>query len=573
MILRFFFATHWIRYVVGILLLVVTDLLALLIPRAVGKAVDQIGQDNAQVTEMIVLIGAVALAMAVLRFGYRELIMGTTRRMEHYLRSRIFGHALQLPLSVYDEQGPGKIMALAVNDVTAVRVAIGFGIMLSIDAVVMGLASFIVMFRMIDPALTFWSVLPLPAVLLATAWLGRLVHVRFRRVQEQFSHLTEFVQELYGGIRIVKAFGAEKKFFHRFDNVNQQTMEANLALSRIQAIYIPATHVAPLFCYAIALYWGGSQIIAGTISVGDLTAFIGYLGLIIWPVMGIGYLINTVQRGLASFRRIQDFLAKPAYEEVFTSTHSRWPDLASDIVVDHLSFQYENATSPSLEDISFRVKAGETLGIVGRTGSGKTTLLRLLMRLYPVEDGRIWIGGQDINQIGFVQLRQMMGYVPQDTSLFSMTIAENIVFGEQYDREQIVEAARQALIVEDIDARTEGFATLLGEKGLRVSGGQRQRIAIARALIRKPTIFLLDDVFSALDFRTQNALLESLATVAENRTTLIVSQRINAVKNADSILVLEKGRICEQGTHEQLIQRKGLYYKLYEQQLMSGDEP
>lgn len=570
--LKAFFSIYWGRYIVGIALLMVTDLLALLVPRAVGRAVDHMGSGDQVVWEMLLSIGAVALAMAILRFGYRELIMGTTRRMEHYLRNQIFRHALQLPLSIYDEQGPGKVMALTVNDVNAIRVAVGLGIMLSIDAGIMGIASFFVMFRMIDPVLTFWSVAPLPFILLITAGLGRIVHARFRRVQEQFGNLTEFVQEFYGGIKIVKAFGAEKKFFRRFDLVNQETMDANLALSRIQSIYIPTTHVAPLFCYAIALYLGGGLIIENKMSVGDLTAFIGYLGLIIWPVMGLGYLINTVQRGLASYKRIQEFLAVPAYEQITADEEHSTPSQVFDLKVENLSFQYSNAAAPSLTDVSFQVKAGETLGIVGRTGSGKTTLLRLLLRLYPVETGQILIGNQEINCYDHVALRKLLGYVPQDTSLFSMTIAENIAFGGHYAREQIIEAARRALIEEDIDARAEGYSTQLGEKGTRVSGGQRQRIAIARALIRQPAVLLLDDVFSALDYRTQNAMISSLRLISRQRTTLIVSQRINAVKDADAIIVLDSGRICERGTHEQLIRQKGLYYKLYEQQLLSGDE-
>jgi ATP-binding cassette subfamily B protein len=552
--------------------LIITDLLSLLIPGAIGKAVDSIGTGDGNVLGMLSVIGAVAVAMAVFRFLYRECIMGTTRKLEHYLRERIFCHALYLPMSTYDETGPGKIMALIVNDVASVRVAIGLGIMLLVDAGIMGLASFLVMFHNIDPILTFWSVAPLPFVFVGTAWLGRIVHARFRIVQERFSELTEFAQELFGGIKVIKAFGAESRFVDRFSTVNRENMDANLSLAEIQAIYIPITHVAPLLCYAIALFVGGRMIIEGKLTVGDLTAFIGYLGLIIWPVMGLGYLINTVQRGMASLLRINEFLAIPPHE--LATEEQRFDGLAirGDIEMRNLSFQYPRSSTTVLNNVTLKIPAGGTIGIVGRTGSGKTTMLRMLLRLYPVTEGTIFIDGQDINDYDYSRLRKTIGYVPQDSALFSQTIAENIAFGEPYERERIARAARMAVVEEDIDSRTEGFATLLGEKGVRLSGGQRQRVAIARALIRNPAILLLDDVFASLDYKTQNQLVENLQNYETGRTTLIVSQRVAAVKHARFIVVLDAGRVCEQGTHEQLIQANGLYYKLYEQQLAAGEE-
>ena len=553
--------------------MIVTDLLALLIPWATGRAVDSIGLGNGEVGQSILLIGAVAIAMAILRYLYRECIMGTTRRLEHHLRNKIFHHSLFVPISVYDEAGPGKIMALTVNDVTSVRVAVGLGIMLLVDAGIMGLASFAVMFRSIDPMLAILAVAPLPFVFVGTAWLGRIVHIRFRKVQEQFGELTEFAQELFDGVKIVKAFGAESQFSKRFAAVNRENMAANLSLANIQAVYIPVTHVAPLFCYAIALFVGGRMIIQDSLTVGELTAFTGYLGLIIWPVMGLGYLINTVQRGRASYKRIEDFLSTPAdeLEKMESSCSAATYPLTGAIEINNLTFQYPQAATASLNDVSIRIPAGATVGIVGRTGSGKTTLLRILLRLYPVPDGTVFIDGVDLNQHDFLRLRDDIGYVPQEAALFSMTVADNIAFGGDYQREQIEQAADQAVVQTDIDSRTEGFGTMLGEKGLRLSGGQRQRVAIARALIRNPRILLLDDVFASLDYRTQNLLVDNLREMEAGRTTLIVSQRVAAVEHAKFILVFDAGRIYEQGTHQELISRRGLYYKLYEQQLALGD--
>ncbi len=571
MVLREFFSRHWPAYLIGIALLIVTDLLSLLIPRAVGQAVDIIGTGDGIVTGALWTLAGVSIAMAVLRYLYRECIMGTTRRLEYYLREKIFRHALYLPMSVFDESGPGKIMALVVNDITSVRVAVGLGIMLLVDAGVMGLVSFVVMFRNIDPMLTLWSVAPLPFVFLATTVLGRMVHERFRRVQEKFSELTEFTQELFGGVKVVKAFGAENTLTERFVVVNRENMAANLSLARIQAVYSPITHAAPLFCYAVALWYGGRLIIEGTISVGALAAFIGYLGLIIWPVMGLGYLINTVQRGSASLQRIVEFLAIPPYEVTDGQVGESPEAISGNIEFRGLFFKYPLSASLSLQDVSVRIPAGSTVGIVGRTGSGKTTLLRLLLRLYPVPDGQLFIDGEDINRQDFVRLRSSVGYVPQDADLFSTTIAENITFGQAYERSRILDAAQAAVVREDIDSRAEGFGTLLGEKGTRLSGGQRQRVAIARALIRRPSILLLDDVFAALDYTTQAELIENLREVEVGRTTLIVSQRVAAVKHAGFILVMDSGHIVERGTHNELIAAGGLYYKLYEQQLATGE--
>jgi ATP-binding cassette subfamily B protein len=546
--------------------------LQLLIPRIIGKTVDFLISSREEVFGQLLLLVFISILIAVLRYIYRECIMGTTRRLEYYLRKRIFSHALRLPMSFFDEHGPGKIMALTTNDVSAVRVAIGLGIMLFVDAVIMGAASLIVMVKTINWQLAAWTILPLPIIFMLVIYMGKFVHDRFRKVQENFSSMTEFTQEVFAGVKIIKGFAAERTTLERFSSINKANVAANMEMAQLQAAYIPVTHIAPLTCYAIALFVGGDLIIKGAITIGEFAAFSGYLGLIIWPVMGLGYLINTVQRGAASLNRISDLLDQPAYEDRDEPVETSKEIRETDIRITNLTFQYPTGKQPALTNLSLFIPAGTVLGIVGHTGAGKSTLLQLLLRLYNPPENTIFISNREIHAIDYNSLRQAVGYVPQDSLLFSKTIAENIAFDQPYLREQIEQAAQLAVIQEAIDDKPLGFGTILGEKGKKLSGGQQQRVAIARALIKEPAILLLDDIFAALDYRTQAELLANMSQFTAGRTTLIVSQRVAAVKSADLIIVMKEGSIAEQGTHQQLIEKKGLYYELYEQQLMNGEE-
>lgn len=567
-LLKPFFATHWPLYLLGVLVLIGVDLLHLFIPRLIGRTVDSFIQGGPFI-QYLAQILLVAVLIAVFRYVYRECIMGTTRRLEFYLRDVLFSHALRIPLHLYDNQGPGRVMALTTNDVTAVRMAVGLGIILLVDAVIMGLASFVVMVKIINWQLAVWAIAPLFPVMLAATLMGKSVHERFRSVQEKFSTLTEFVQEAFAGAKVIKGFGAEKIWLDRFAAISTDNVTANLSMARLQAAYVPVTHTLPIVSYAVTLYIGGSLIIEGAISIGDFTAFIGYLGLILWPVMGVGYLINTIQRGAASLRRLGEFVDTPMYEDEDIRQRAK---LQQTIEVQQLTFFYPGSDTPSLKNVSLTIPFGAQIGLVGRPGSGKSTLLKLLLRLYDPPAGAIYIGSREIHEIEFAGLRQAIGYVPQDGALFSKTIGENIAFSGEYNREQIIAAARMAAVDEDIDGKPEGYGTILGEKGKKLSGGQQQRVAVARALIKDPDIVLLDDVFSALDYRTQTKILSNINAYLKGRTAISVSQRIAAVKEADTILVFDQGCIVEKGTHAELVEKRGLYFKLYEQQLVDGEE-
>ena len=571
-ILQSFFARNWFFYILGVFLLIAVDLLQLGIPRLIGQAVDRFLFPGADASQPLIWLLLITVMIALVRFLYRECIMGTTRRLEFYLRQRLFFHALRLPLSYYDVQGPGKLMALMTNDITAVRVALGLGTMLFVDAIIMGVASVAVMAASINAELTWRAVLPLPIVLLAASLLGQTIHKRFRAVQEKFSELTEFSQEIFSGSRVIKGFAAEKTFIDRFAALSEENVKTNMVLARTQAVYIPLTHIAPLACYVVALYSGGKMMMDGIITIGDFTAFTGYLGLIIWPIMGIGFLMNIVQRGSASLNRISFLLTEPLYEKELPEQ-----DLAENFSVSvptiefrHLTFYYPQMDVPALQNVSLSIPAGSTVGIVGRTGSGKSTLLKLLLRLYDPPVNSIFINDTEIHAIDHRQLREATGYVAQDSMLFSRTIGENIAFDKEYSFGEIQAAAKMAVVKETIDTRTDGFATVLGEKGRRLSGGQQQRVSVARALIKQPGLLLLDDIFAALDYRTQVELMANMNNFLAGRTSLVVSQRVAAVKDADFIVVMENGTIAEQGSHQELIEKKGAYYSLYEQQIVDG---
>lgn len=567
-ILISFFRECWIVYLLGVILLIAVDVLQLFVPRLIGQTIDSLLQKQAFIQYLANLL-MLALASAVLRYVYRECIMGSTRRLEYYLRSIIFDHALYISLSFFDKEGPGKIMALTTNDVSAVRYAVGLGVILLVDAVIMGLVSFAVMVKSMDITLALWAVAPIFPLLVLATLMGRVMHNRFRQVQEKFSELTEFVQAAFSGARVIKGFAAETLWIRRFSAVSSDNVNANLSMANLQAAYMPVTHILPFFSYALVLYFGGSMVMEGRMTIGELTAFFGYLGLILWPIMGVGYLINTLQRGAASLVRIGQFLETPVYETPEKDNASL--ALYGDIEIRNLTYQYADTGVPAICNVTLRIPQGAKVGVVGRPGSGKSTLLKLLLRLYDPPVGAIYIDGREVHEYPYFQLRHNMGYVPQDGMLFSRTIGENIAFDGAYSRDKVIEAANIAAIGEDIDAKPEGYSLAVGEKGKRLSGGQQQRVAIARGIIKKPAILLLDDVFSALDYHTQSRVLDNLQGYFAGRTAIVISQRIAPVKDADFIVVLDQGSIVEQGTHEQLVRNRGLYFKLYEQQLAGGE--
>ncbi|KXG44010.1 ABC transporter ATP-binding protein [Tepidibacillus decaturensis] len=571
--LKDFFIKHKWRYIIGIVWLIAVDVLQLILPKILGAFTDDL-KNQSITTKSMILYGlsiiAVAFFMFLFRYLWRMYVMGTARFLEYKLRSDLFAHFQKLSTNYYNHHKVGDLMAHATNDINAVRMAAGPGIVMIFDTLVLLSATIFMMVQTISVKLTIIALLPLPFMALLTSHFGKLIHQRFRKAQESFSHLTENVQENISGIRVIKAFVQEQEEIKKFTHANQDYVDKNMELVRIQAIFNPLVQFISGLSFLIVLAYGGILVINRQITLGDFVAFNSYLGLLTWPIMAIGWVINILQRGSASMSRLNEIFATEP--EIVDHPQLVDPDLTTiqgEIEFNHLSFTYPGTTKEVLSDINIRIPQGKTLAIVGKTGSGKTTLVNLLVRLYDVSTGMIKIDGRDIKTYPLEVLRQHIGYVPQDNFLFSTTIRENIGFGlNHYTQEQVEKAADDAQVLDNIKDFPAQFDTLLGERGVTLSGGQKQRVSIARALIKNPSILVLDDSLSAVDTKTEEAILKRLHELMKNRTSIIIAHRISTLKEADEIIVLDEGKIVERGTHGHLMELQGHYYDLYQKQLL-----
>lgn len=570
--LWWFFRLEKRRYLIGIVALVLVSLLNLFPPMIMGKVIDQItsGQlrREALLWRLLALV-ITAFAMYALRYVWRMYILATSHRLGKIMRSRLFEHFTKMSPSFYQRYRTGDLMAHATNDINALVRLSGGGVMSFVDATITALVTLVTMFVMISWQMTLVAIIPLPLMALTTSYLGRQTHERLKVSQAAFSDLNNKVQESVAGIKVTKSFGYQQEELSSFQEVNQATYEKNVATMFFDTMFNPVVLLFVGTSYVLTLLVGSYFIKTGQVTLGNLVTFMTYLDMLVWPLMAMGFLFNMSQRGTVSYNRISRLLAEQS--DVIETEHPVTDVRNGDLVFAIDRFSYDS--SETLKDIHFTLAKGQTLGLVGQTGSGKTTLLKLLLREYDLADGQITLNGANIKDYRLSDLRQLIGYVPQDQFLFARSILENVRFGNpDLPKEAVVEVSKIAQVYEDIMDMPEQFETVVGEKGVSLSGGQKQRLAIGRAMILNPDILILDDSLSAVDAKTEHAIITNLKQNRQGKTTLITAHRLSAVVHADLILVLQNGRIIERGTHDELIASEGWYQKTYLAQQLEMEE-
>ncbi|MCO4495106.1 ATP-binding cassette domain-containing protein [Streptococcus infantarius] len=571
--LWWFFRLEKKRYIIGILALILVAILNLVPPKVMGGVIDRVTSGEltqGQLLMSLFLLVLSAFAMYFLRYIWRMYILGTSYRLGQIMRFRLFDHFTKMSPSFYQKHRTGDLMAHATNDINALTRLAGAGVMSAVDATITAFVTLVTMAFSISWQMTLVAVIPLPFMAYATSRLGRKTHQAFGKSQAAFSELNNKVQESVSGIKVTKSFGYQEDELQSFQEINDMTFVKNMKTMKYDVMFDPLVLLFIGVSYVLSLLMGAFMVSAGQVTVGNLVTFITYLDMLVWPLMAIGFLFNMIQRGSVSYNRINRLLKETS--DVQESKQPLQTIQNGTLVYDIDSFHYEN--EETLSDIHFALEQGQTLGLVGQTGSGKTTLIRLLLREYDLTDGRIMLDGNNIKDYKLSDLRRLIGYVPQDQFLFATSILENIRFGNPDASLEKVEAATKlSRVYDDIMATPDGFETLIGEKGVSLSGGQKQRIAMSRAMILDPEILILDDSLSAVDAKTEHAIIENLKQTRQHKSTIITAHRLSAVVHADLILVLQDGHIIERGCHEDLIKQGGWYADTYEaQQLeMEGD--
>jgi len=544
-------------------------------PQVVQRAVDYLkggGRSPRQLAAYALLLVAIAASKGVFQFLTRWIVIGISREIEFDLRNDLFEHLEGLSYSYYQRTRTGDVMARATNDLNAVRMLLGPAIMYSANTLVFTAAALAFMFR-ISPKLTMYAFLPLPVASIVIQYFGRQIHERFEKIQAMFSDISARAQENFSGARVIRAYVQEEPEIRAFEGANQEYISRSLRLVRLMGMLWPTLELMLGFSVVLVLWLGGREVLGGKISVGQFVAFLTYITQLTWPVIALGYVINLFQRGTASLVRINEIMLEKSEisdDDAVRRAGTPESELRGEIEFRGLSFAYHG--TPVLHDVHLHVPEGTSLAIVGPTGSGKTTLVNLISRAYDAAPGMVLIDGRPIREFPIHFLRHNIGFVPQETFLFSDTIRGNIAFGrEDASDADIHDAAEAANIAADIEEFPEGYNTMVGERGITLSGGQKQRTAIARAIVRNPRILILDDALSSVDTHTEDKILNHLREIMRGRTTIFISHRVSTVRNADRIAVLFGGRIVELGTHDELIARNGYYTDLYNKQLLEEE--
>jgi ATP-binding cassette, subfamily B, multidrug efflux pump len=560
--------------ITGILCLICADYFQIVIYKIVSKTIDILSiqsVNNRIILKNAIYILLLALGMAAFRFCWRHFIIGFSRKTEKKIRDDMFNHMQSLSFSFFNRTKTGDLMALLINDLSAIQRVFGFGIVILVDVFFLGTMALIAMFQ-IDVRLTLISISPLPLIVLIMIFFGRLIEIKFKKVQESFSVISSHAQESLSGIRVIKGFVQEEADAKSFHKDTQDYVDKNLDLIRFWGLFFPSINFLASIATGLFYLFGLKGVILQSISIGEAIAFLSYLNMIVWPMIGIGFAFNMLSRGLASTKRIKEMMdTKP---EIADRNVRQIERIRGNIEIRNLTFSYYEIAKTVLKNINLSIPAGSSLGIMGKPGGGKSTLVALLFHLFHIEEGKIFIDGIDINEVPLKTLRSAIGYVPQDSFLFSDTIANNIAFGIPDDNanpEKIREYARIASVHKEIEKFTEGYETIVGERGITLSGGQKQRVSIARALMVEPSILILDDALSAVDAKTETAVLSHIKKEIKRRTSIIISHRISTVKDCDNIIVLDDGAVAEQGNHSQLLAKGGYYSRLFELQSLSEE--
>ncbi|ALC85484.1 multidrug ABC transporter ATP-binding protein [Bacillus sp. FJAT-22090] len=570
--LGWFFKERKKQYLIGILMLMFVAFLQLLPPKIIGYVVDEISKGTLTTAFLVKWLGILALAatgMYILRYYWRIMIFGSAIYLARLLRRNLFHHFTRMSPSFYQKKRVGDLMAHATNDLSAVQQTAGAGVLTLVDSITTGGFVIAAMAFTINWKLTIIALLPLPLMAILTSYYGKLLHQRFRYAQEAFSDLNDKAQESISGAKVIKTFGQEKEDTEEFVQLSQEVVEKNIRVAKVDSLFDPTISLIVGACFFLSIIFGTRFILAGEMTIGDLFAFTSYLGLLVWPMLAFGWLFNIVERGSASYDRIKNLLEEKVEIDDKEGALDQKPE--GDLQFNLEEFKFPEDDRVALHDVHFTLKRGETLGIVGKTGSGKTAILKLLMREFEGYQGEIIYGNHSIDAYKKKSLREAIGYVPQDHFLFSTTVAGNIAFANaSATSEQVEEAAKLAYIHEDILQFTDGYKTIVGERGVSLSGGQKQRISIARALLMEPELLILDDSLSAVDARTEEAILEALKEKRTDETTIITSHRLSAIQHAHQIIVMSEGTIIEKGSHDQLMDLKGMYYEMYQLQQLES---
>ncbi len=559
--------------ILGLISLVATDLAGITLPWLIKDGVDAALRaseaDSSLIRYPLMILGAAAL-QGFFRYCWRINIHGFSRRCEADLRERVFSHLQKLPLSYFQYTKTGDLMSRLTNDIHAVRELMGFGSLAIVDAVVVIIFSLMLMIT-IDPWLTLWSMMAMPVIPIVVRFFGRQIFRWSRATQEQLSVMSECVLENFSGIRVVQAYAQEQNQIRGFDAISAEYRRKTMWLATLWGVFWPLMQVMAGLAATVVLWLGGRQVLQGTMTLGEFVAFNGYLAMLTWPLMAIGYTANQYQRGTAALTRLAEVLdapISPRYESLPASNGDE--PVQGAIEFRNLTFAYNSNQTPILKNLTLKIPVGKICGIIGETGVGKSTLVNLLLRLYEPPDRTVFVDGADIKQTDRHRLENAIGYVSQDIFLFSGSVRENILLGAENGGPHRVEAAaRIAQLLPTIESFGAGFDTVIGERGVRLSGGQKQRTALARAIIKEPPILILDDAFSSVDVETEEEILRALQQFMRGRTTLLISHRISTVRAADMIVYLRNGAIIEQGTHDELLARGGAYRELYRRQSLA----